>query len=245
MTHEYRATRTVYRAASEHAAAHDSRPPDETWRVMHDDEMKPADLRGHEEVIAGVSVVVELADDLDHVERARADGPASLHFPEAEGFDKMLTIYPGDLPTIRRALDAIEREWTRLGVYPAPKPGSSPSVPVSSWDDPPPPFEQRVDLNLPLRVCSLAHAGTVAHRPHEYVAGAVDSDDPDLIGTRARCPGLPAAQGRPAQVRCSARSVHIQHGWRRTDDGPMLECPGVYAAGDDVALLDVVARRPK
>lgn len=121
MTQRHHTTRDVYRAAVDHLAHFgDSPAPDETWTTRdysQGGEPPLAELRGYDEVIATVGVVVDLADELDRVEQVGAEGRALLHFPVVDEGGQTLAVYPGDLGVIRRALDAIEREWTRLGVH--------------------------------------------------------------------------------------------------------------------------------
>jgi hypothetical protein len=119
MKPQYRTSRHVYRAAVEHVTHFgDSPAPDETWREHFGDEPLPlAQLRALDEIIAEVGVIVDLSDGLDAVEQLRAEGRATLYFPELDDPGLRVTICPGDLPALRRALDAIQREWDRLGVY--------------------------------------------------------------------------------------------------------------------------------
>lgn len=189
MTQQHRTTRTVYRGASADQAHFGGSPaPDEVWTVTYSDEPPLAAMRTYDEIIASVGIVVDLTDELDRVERVCAAGEASLHFPIGDGVDLGVTLYPGDLSTIRRALDAIEREWARLGVYAAgpEQPADDPAMPTGRG---------RTDLNLPLGKCVFATAGT-AHGPHEYdLDGEVrEGDTGEVAGTRVRCAGWPISR---------------------------------------------------
>lgn len=137
MTQQHHATRTVYRG-TDVSRAQFGDDVDEVWPTYDGKgEPKLMDMRNYGEVIATVSVVAELSDELDRVERVRAAGEAFLHFPVGDGVDLGVTLYPADLSTIRRALDAIEREWARLGVYQhpdAPAQDQPPSVPCGRRD---------------------------------------------------------------------------------------------------------------